>query len=71
MGLTARTFWEKVGGRKNFNGWIASFLLTVMAFPLNAPYALYMSGILLAMGITQTLTTTEDVMKKKEEANSG
>lgn len=62
-----KSFFRKVGGRKSFHGYIAVVFLTVMAFFLNATYPMYMSGILLALGITSGLTTTEDVLRDKGE----
>lgn len=61
------TFWQKVGGRKAFNGYVASALLTGMAFFLDASFEAYGAAILLSLGITSGLTAAEDVLRYKRE----
>lgn len=60
-------FWRRVGGRKTFNGWLAFAALTVMAFPLQASFAAYSAAVLVALGITNGLTATEDVLRERRQ----
>lgn len=49
-----------LGGRKSAAGFFAAVLLTIMAFPLSAEFTQYMTGILIALGLTQGTVAWED-----------
>ena len=53
-------FFYLVGGRKQFNGYIAAILLTAMAPFLKASFPEYSLGILGALGLTSGLIALED-----------
>lgn len=58
-------FFKITGGRKQFNGYIATLLLTVMAPFLKAGFTEYSLGILGALGITSGLVALEDRDEKR------
>lgn len=58
--MTAAAFWKAVGGRKQFNGWLAFVAFTAMAIPLKASYETYVLGILGALGLTVGSIAYED-----------
>ena len=57
--MTNRVF-KALGGRKSAAGFLAALLLTGMAFPLQAEFTQYMTGILIALGLTQGTVAWED-----------
>lgn len=57
--MTNRVF-TALGGRKSAAGFLAALLLTGMAFPLQAEFTQYMTGILIALGLTQGTVAWED-----------
>jgi hypothetical protein len=48
-------FFSAIGGRKQFNGYIATALLTIMAPFLGASFPEYSLGVLGALGLTSSL----------------
>ena len=58
-------FFQKVGGRKQFNGYLATDLLTLMAFVIKPNFSEYSFGILGALGLTSGLIALEDRDQKK------
>ncbi len=58
-------FFQLVGGRKQFNGYIATLLLTIMAPFLQASFSEYSLGLLGALGLTSGLIAWEDRDGKK------
>lgn len=65
-----KSLFDKVGGRKAFNGYVATALLTVMALVLRAGYTEYAGAILLALGITSGLIAFEDSRRPKDGGGS-
>lgn len=61
-------FFNTIGGRKQFNGYIATALLTIMAPFLGASFPEYSLGVLGALGLTSSLIAFED---KENRKNSG
>lgn len=55
-----RRYYEWAGGRKIAIGYLAALLLTIMAVVLDAGYAEYAGGILIALGITSGTIAYED-----------
>lgn len=60
---TNRVF-AALGGRKSAAGFVAALLLTAMAFPLQAEFGQYMTGLLIALGLTQGTVAYEDISSK-------
>jgi hypothetical protein len=58
-------FFHRIGGRKQFNCYIATFLLTAMAPLLGASFPEYSFGLLGALGMTSGLIYMEDEAEKK------
>lgn len=58
-------FFHALGGRKQFNGYIATLLLTAMAPLLGASFPEYSFGLLGALGVTSGLIFMEDEAEKK------
>ncbi|HEY9851059.1 MAG TPA: hypothetical protein V6D28_16440 [Leptolyngbyaceae cyanobacterium] len=67
------SFFHCLGGRKQFNGYVATLLLTVMCPLLKASFTEYSLGILGALGLTSGLIALEDRDKnaRKMEITTG
>jgi hypothetical protein len=61
-------FFHRMGGRKQFNGYVATLLLTAMAPILQASFSEYSLGLLGALGLTSGLIALEDRDEKRYSA---
>ena len=59
--MSGNRVFAALGGRKSAAGFFAALLLTIMAFPLSAEFSQYMTGILIALGLTQGTVAYEDI----------
>lgn len=60
-------FWEAMGGRKQFNGYLMCIFATVMAPELDPTFVEYISAIGAALLGTSGLIVVEDVKKAVAE----
>lgn len=65
MDSKSAKFFYLIGGRKQFNGYLATILLTVMAPIFAASYTEYSFSILAALGLTSGLVALEDREKQR------
>lgn len=65
MNSKSAKFFYLIGGRKQFNGYLATLLLTVMALLVRPPYPEYSFSILAALGLTSGLVALEDREKQR------
>lgn len=65
MNSKSAQFFYLIGGRKQFNGYVATILLTVMAPLSGASYPEYSFSILAALGLTSGLVALEDREKQR------
>jgi hypothetical protein len=70
MNTHQNRFFNIIGGRKQFNGYIATLLLTVMAPFLKASFPEYSLGILGALGLTSSLIAFEDRENRKNSEST-
>jgi hypothetical protein len=69
----APRFWILMGGRKQFNGYLAVALITGMSFRLHVTFLEYVGSVLVALGVTSSLVALEEKLgtPAKEEKTDG